>query len=225
MSAPSIIQDGNRLAVFGSQLIGVVIVIVSLLTQQGELHSVRPQSRAKISPAAKADVKTDTFARLWDDPLQDSSNVRIPPEEASTENPSQELAASPSAMPMPSPTATPKQTSYIFLWNILDAGPWPDVRERRLRIRYAIVSAILAEGYRPSHASVLRSLQTRVGRFETFRKGQKNVCVIWTPKQSTVLPIDQQELGRIKERNRYRGQRNSRGRGSGFASWNQPGPL
>jgi hypothetical protein len=193
MSGPSIVQDGNRLVVFGSQLIGVVIVIISLLTQQGELHSLRPPGRAKMLALPKTDAKTDTFARLWDDPLQDMLPVRQPAEEAIAQNPSRESPAS------PSPTPTPEHASYIFLWNILDAAPWPDAKERRLRIRYAIVSAILAEGYRPLRVSLLHSLQTRVGRFETFREqGEKKyVCVIWTPKQSTKLPIDQQELRKI----------------------------
>jgi hypothetical protein len=176
--------------VFGSQLIGVVIVIVGLLTQEGELHSVRPPGRTNTQASPKTDAKTDTFARLWDDPLQ----VRPPAEEASSEGSS----------PFPSPTPTSKRASCIFLWNILDAGRWPDAKERRLRIRYAIVSAILAEGYRPLHASSLHSLRSRPGRFETFRtqdekKNSKYVCVIWTTKQSINLPIDEPELGKITD--------------------------
>ena len=190
MSAPSIMQDGNRLVVFGSQLIGVVIVVISLLTQQGELHSLRPPGRANMSALAKTE-ENDRFARLWDDPLEDASPSPAP-------TPSPTPRPSPTSPPWPTPT--PETASYMFLWNILDAGPWPAARERRLRIRYAIVSAILAEGYRPSRASVLHSLPKRVGRFETFRKpGEKNVCVIWTPKRSTTLPIDQQELEQIPE--------------------------
>ena len=192
MSGPPIAQDANRLVVFGSQLIGVVIVIVGMLTQQGELRSVRPPGRANMPALSKTDAKTDTFARLWDDPLQ----VRQPAEEAPSGD----------STPSPSPTPTPQQASYIFLWNILDGAPWPDAKERRLRIRYTVVSAILAEGYRPLSASRLHSLQMQtqvgrieVGRFETFRKQCENntyeyVCVIWMPKQSTKFPIDQQEL-------------------------------
>src|SRR5215471_5990482 len=188
MSGPPIAQDANRLVVFGSQLIGVVIVIVGLLTQQGELRSVRPPGRANPPSPQKTEEEKDTFARLWDDPLQDMLPARFS-EHETAQNPSPEPPSSPSPPPASEPA------SNIFLWNILDGGPWPDVKERRLRIRYAVVSAILAEGYRPLHISLLHSLQMTPGRFETFRKEdeKKNVCVIWTPKPFK-FPIDEQEL-------------------------------
>jgi hypothetical protein len=197
-------QDESRLAVFGSQLIGVVIVIIGLLTQQGELHSIRPQSRAKAPPGAETEVKPDIFARLWDDPFEDMQRPSTISKEQSNTTTKATAAVesheSPSPAESPSATPTPAPQNYTFLWNIIDAAPWPDAKERRLRIRYAVVSAILAEGYRPLRASVLHSLQSCVGRFETFRKqGQQNVCVIWTPKLETKLPIEQDELGNIKK--------------------------
>ena len=76
MSGSPIVPDGNRLVVFGSQLIGVVIVIVGLLTQQGELHSLRPTG-TKNQVAGKWQPKAERFARLWDDPLEDMPAFQV----------------------------------------------------------------------------------------------------------------------------------------------------
>ena len=46
----------------------------------------------------------------------------------------------------------------IVLWNILDGRPLPEVKERRLRIRYAIVSALVTAGYLPLRDSNLSRL-------------------------------------------------------------------
>jgi hypothetical protein len=216
MSGPPIVPEGNRLVVFGSQLIGVVIVIVGLFTQQGELHSWRPTgTKNQVSPEPQIQGK---FARLWDDPLEDmpafpvvSKKQSDSAKEALNANPSQELQpaeSSSSETSRPAPAA-----NYLFLWNILDARPLPESRERRLRIRYAVVSAILTEGYlpllsprhRPPLVSVFDDKQKRVGYFETFRRAgsQGNgkyeyVCVIWTPKHLTSLPISEDKLETIK---------------------------
>ena len=212
MSGPPIVPDGNRLVVFGSQLIGVLIVIVGLLKQQGELHSWRPTG-TKNQVAGKWQTK-ERFARLWDDPLEDMPAFPIVPKKQSY-SAEETVTAKPLREPSPaespaSETPTPGPVvNYIFLWNILDARPLPESKERRLRIRYAIVSAILTEGYLPLHESVLSSLlddkQKLVGYFETFRKAGKQgngkyeyVCVIWTPKQSTYLPIAEDKLNEIK---------------------------
>ncbi len=63
------VYDGNRLIVFGSQLIGVLIVIVGLLTQQADLRSPRPVGKKTPGPAESSQTG-DRFARLWDDPLE-----------------------------------------------------------------------------------------------------------------------------------------------------------
>ena len=209
MSAPPIIQDTNRVAVFGSQLLGVLIVIGTVLTQQGELHSWRPTG-TKTQPAAQEDQNGDKFARLWEDPLED-----LPTFQAGAPSPSPTPAAQNQGVPAPLASGSVK---YTFLWNIVDARPLPEVTERRLRTRYALVSAILADGYLPLRESVLSPLfeagpetlpareRKLVGRFETFRKANPAdpkewpyVSVIWTPKQSTKLPIDSGELDRIKK--------------------------
>ncbi len=207
MSGSPIVPDGNRLVVFGSQLIGVLIVIVGLLTQQGELHSWRPTG-TKNQVAGRSQTK-ERFARLWDDPLEDMPAFPIVPKKQS-DSAEETVTASPLQEP-PSPAESPPSetltsgpvVNYIFLWNILDARPLPESRERRLRIRYAIVSAILAEGYLPLHESVLGSLfddkQTLVGHFETFKPVEqgngKYVCVIWAPKKRPiVLPISEDRL-------------------------------
>jgi hypothetical protein len=261
MSAP---QDRNQAAVVVSQVLGVFLVMITLVTQHGELHSWRPTG-TKNQEAAKDDAYRNKFARLWEDPLEDLPTFQV-------------AATSLSPSPTPSAKATPVQTGaasmsptltiavasagagfipdaisaagmaaalqlqvltaaqapnqgspaslpqghsvskYIFLWNIVDARPLPETTERRIRTRYALVSAILAEGYLPLRESVLRPLFQQgfdatlakerpiVGRFESFRKrapkGGKTwryVSVIWTPKQSLESPFtDQNEQDRVK---------------------------
>lgn len=72
------VADGNRLVVFGSQLVGVLVVIVGLLTQQSELRSPRPVGN-KTQVSAKPDLKGDQFARLWEDPLENLPTFQITP--------------------------------------------------------------------------------------------------------------------------------------------------
>jgi hypothetical protein len=282
------VQDGNKLVVFGSQLIGVVIVIVGLLNQQSELHSPRPPG-SKTQVGAMPDASGNRFARLWEDPLEDlrtfervSSQPSSSPSPTASASPSQQASASPApprqadasptppdipgegpdaernaaqtkngvtpaqpptpqrpetgntpappvatirappieqnqarrlqvapTSPTPLPTGAgptgsptpPPTVKYIFFWNILDARPIPDEIERRLRIRYAIVSAVEAAGYLPYRESVLvpinvdtekdpkNAASTKlIGYFETFsaidaKAGFQRVCLIWTPKQ------------------------------------------
>jgi hypothetical protein len=222
MSAPPF-DDTNRVAVFGSQLLGVLIVIATMFTQQGELHSWRPTG-TRNQPAAKDDQNADKFARLWDDPLEDLPTFQVV---APSPSPSPALINA-SAVAAPAKKVTVEQNQgvaapvgsdsvkYTFLWNIVDARPLPEITERRRRIRYALVSAILAEGYLPLRESVLKALfdadsenslakeRQLVGRFETFRKGKAGnpwpyVAVIWTPKQSTNLPLAEDALNSIKQ--------------------------
>jgi hypothetical protein len=69
-------QDANRPLVFGSQLIGVLVVILTLVTRQAELRSTRPVGDKK-QIAAELDQNGDYFARLWDDPLAQLSTFQI----------------------------------------------------------------------------------------------------------------------------------------------------
>ena len=248
------IQDTSRIAVVASQLLGVLIVIATVVTQQGELHSPRPLGN-KTQVGAKADENGNRFARPWEDPLEDlptfvpvssqpSSTPQLsektnprPPDVApsTTSRPSETTSlpvpdvatkkagpveqnqakpiqvaphSSVSAAPSPgyvSPTSSPSppNVNYIFLWNILDARPIPDEIERRLRIRYAVVSAVEAVGYLPYRESVLVPINlenekdakngaTKIGYFETFQAiGEaafQRVCLIWTPKLFELEP-------------------------------------
>ena len=70
------VHDGNRLIVFGSQLIGVLIVIVGLFTQQADLRSPRPVGKKTPSPTESGQTG-DRFARLWDDPLEGLLAFRV----------------------------------------------------------------------------------------------------------------------------------------------------
>jgi hypothetical protein len=298
MSSPSIAQDKNKLVVFGSQLVGVIIVLSGLLNQRTELHSPRPPGT---QVSAAPDSSGNRFARLWEDPLEDlrtfervaqptpspslQAGVSPSPSDIPAEGPGTEpndtpvknreprkltpdkkkiasskgarsrpasraVVTSPSIVPVevssPSPTPRTKDLStpstvkaaaaeqnqarplqivpassmsprptgsgvaastlpprikYKFLWNILDARPIPDETERRLRIRYAVVSAVEALGYLPYRESVLVpiNLDTAkdttnkpsprlIGYFETFYATDakfmfQRVCLIWTPKQ------------------------------------------
>ncbi|HEV2840469.1 MAG TPA: hypothetical protein VGW39_04010 [Chthoniobacterales bacterium] len=218
------LQDGNRLVVFGSQIIGVLIVVVGLLTQHAELHSPRPVG-SKMQVTEESGQKGDRFARLWDDPLEDLPAFQVAgPKDAPltrADKPPKQAAASLDESSPPNAdqsTASvpasdqPQADQGIFLWNILDARPLPEVRERRLRIRYAIVSALVAAGYLPLRDSSLSPLVRTVGPpaspkkelfgyFETFEAKDapfQRVCLIWTPKQSTALPIEKDVLTDIK---------------------------
>jgi len=75
-------QDANRPLVFGSQLIGVLVVILTLVTRQAELRSTRPVGDKK-QIAAELDQNRDYFARLWDDPLAQLSTFQIASQEKS----------------------------------------------------------------------------------------------------------------------------------------------
>jgi hypothetical protein len=183
-------QDANRPLVFGSQLIGVLVVILTLVTRQAELRSTRPVGD-KTQIAAQLDQNGDYFARLWDDPLAQLSTFQVA---------SQEHGAMASVRQDQKAAPTPTQSTVgksIFIWNILDARPLPEIKERRLRIRYGVVSALVAEGYLPTNESLLVPLGSPPGGYyETFRlrsnvTPENNrfqfVTLIWVPKQSTAL--------------------------------------
>ena len=199
-------QHANRPLVFGSQLIGVLVVILTLVTRQAELRSTRPVGD-KTQIAAQLDQNGDYFARLWDDPLAQMSTFKTASQEQSDaarkallpsgtmkadvgENaPAPANARTPSPAQQPAVSATTGTTASgpqdqkasqttaqstteknIFIWNILDARPPAEIKERRLRIRYAVVSALLAEGYLPTNESLLIPLGSPpVGYYETFR--------------------------------------------------------
>jgi hypothetical protein len=229
MSAPPAIQDRNQVAVVVSQVLGVFLVMITLITQHGQLRSLQPTG-TKNQAAAKEDKQGNKFARLWEDPLEDFPTFQVA---AVSPSPSPTSTVSPSARPTPSAlstaTTSPSPTSipptkagqtqerdvslplghsvstHVVLWNIVDARPLPEAMEQRLRIRYALISAILAEGYLPLRQSVLSPLtygdddtsRIVIGRFETFRKRedpQKNtwqyVSVIWSPKQLDLKQIE-----------------------------------
>ena len=197
--------DANRPLVFGSQLIGVLVVILTLVTRQAELRSTRPVGD-KTGIAAQLDQNGDYFARLWDDPLAKMSTFAAPANEP-TPSLAQQLAVSaattkttasaPQDQKISQTMAHSTTEKNIFIWNVLDARPPPEIKERRLRIRYAVVSALLAEGYLPTNESLLIPLGSPpVGYYETFHlrsndTGNKDpfqfVTLIWIPKQRTAL--------------------------------------
>jgi len=175
---PVMPQDANRPLVFGSQLIGVLVVILTLVTRQADLRSTRPVGDKK-QIAAQLDQNGDLSARLWDDPLATTGTmVSVGQDQKTSQAPAKSTAG-----------------KGIFIWNILDARPLPEVKESRLRIRYAVVSAVLAEGYLPTNESLLIPLGSPpVAYYETFRLRSdvtqhpfQSVTLIWIPKQSKAL--------------------------------------
>lgn len=284
-------QDANKLVVFGSQLVGVLIVIIGLTTQQAKLRTPRPPTT---TPGIIVDnAEPSFFARLWDDPLE--MPARQPPKTespspnpstvstASTSSASDSPAPAHSSSPVPSPTATksPDRTSKsshpcspsissiltpspgppsptpapaspaptptpapaspvptltsqttatasptspeaspdpdnLVIWNVLDASPVAEIRERRLRIRYASVSAVLTAGYLPLRESRLTRLVDKdsvvltekgpmeklIGSFETFgftdksaARFERTVTFVWTaeePLEKTVNRVKAQ---------------------------------
>ena len=175
---PVIPQDANRPLVFGSQLIGVLVVILTLVTRQAELRSTRPVGDKK-QIAAQLDQSGYLSTRLWDDPLATTGTMVSVGQDQKTSQPPAKSTAG----------------KGIFIWNILDARPLPEVKESRLRIRYAVVSAVLAEGYLPTNESLLIPLGSPpVAYYETFRLRSditqhpfQSVTLIWIPKQSKAL--------------------------------------
>ncbi len=219
-------QDANKLVVFGSQFIAVIIVIAGLLTEQAELRSPRPVG-ARTQVNAEAHPDGDRFARLWDDPLENLPAFEIVPpgegpsatpaatpgvEDGSAQNVAQPQRALPKTTPPPAPSPPPRRSAAtpapreqpqtvgkkLLIWNLLDARPIPEVKERRLRTRYAIVSALLTSDYLPLRESLLTRLvdaetATDIGYFETFRAVNKGaelerVTLVWSPKELDVDP-------------------------------------
>ena len=171
---PIMPQDANRPLVFGSQLIGVLVVILTLVTRQADLRSTRPVGDKK-QIAAQLDQNGDLSARLWDDPLATTGTmVSVGQDQKTSQAPAKSITG-----------------KGIFIWNILDARPLPEVKESRLRIRYAVASAVLAEGYLPTNESLLIPLRSPpVAYYETFRLRSdvtqhpfQSVTLIWIPKQ------------------------------------------
>ena len=213
------VQDANKLVVFGSQLLGVIIVVVGLWTQQANLKSPRPAG-GKIATVAGPDRDEDRFARLWDDPFPETSELAVlkPPKggasAATSAEPPAPVSPSPSvsstspgpegaASPSPSPNGPP--VKKLLIWNLVDPQQIPEIKERRLRIRYASVSAVLSADYLPARESSLTKLKRKpqksseapagtdiIGYFETFkalpnRKAPfERVILAWTPKD--ILP-------------------------------------
>jgi hypothetical protein len=192
---PVMPQDANRPLVFGSQLIGVLVVILTLVTRQAELRSTRPVGavgdKKQIAPVYQ---DGNLSARLWDDPLAKLSTSEIASQEQLA--PSAAITGTTASVDQDQKTSqAPVESTAgkgIFIWNILDARPLPEVKESRLRIRYAVVSAVLAEGYLPTNESLLIPLGSPPGGYyETFRLRPdvtqppfQSVTLIWIPKQS-----------------------------------------
>lgn len=62
-----------------------------------------------------------------------------------------------------------------MIWNILDASSVAEIRERRLRIRYAVVSAVLNAGYLPLHESSLTRLVDKKAKTKTEEGAKEKV--------------------------------------------------
>src|SRR5881227_2230890 len=109
MSALPVIQDRNQVAVVVSQVLGVFLVMITLITQHGQLHSLQPTG-TKNQAAAQEDEEGNKFARLWEDPLEGFPTFQVAAVSPSP-SPTSTLSPSPTSSPMstssPSPTPIP----------------------------------------------------------------------------------------------------------------------
>ncbi|MEY2562062.1 MAG: hypothetical protein QOH88_255 [Verrucomicrobiota bacterium] len=207
------VQDANKLVVFGSQLLGVLIVIAGLWTQQAKLQSPRP-SGGRTPASASADRKGERFARLWDDPFPEGFENSVVKPRAGGPAP-ETIASPPPASQSPSPAKQSPTYKKLLIWNVLDARQVPEIKERRLRIRYAAVSAVLTADYLPARESSLSPLTEKpsetgtvpegkelIGYFETFRAVPTckapfaRVILAWTRKDA---PLDEATIESVKK--------------------------
>jgi len=134
------------------------------------------------------------------------SAATSPEHTVSTPTPTPSPRAAPLAKAQPASAASPSP-SHLILWNLLDARPLPEMAERRLRTRYAIVSAILAKGYLPSDESLLRPIiiepgTTPIGYFETFYPPKDKgrwVSLVWTSKDISNEITEMSVMNKISE--------------------------
>ena len=211
------IQDANKLVVFGSQFIGVIIVVVGLLTQQAELRSPRPAG-SKSDILAKRDEKGGAV-RPSPYPLRVCRRSKSPQRCLKPARPF--LSTQRPRCPHPQhralrlrPDSDGNRVARVSSSGTCSMqGQFREIDELlRPRNRYAVVSAVLTAGYLPVPESVLRPLFdegarppepetiTPFGYFEVFRSavpGQKfgRATVVWTPKE---VPITEAKVQLIR---------------------------
>lgn len=162
----------NKALVLGSQVLAVIFIFAGSFLQRAQLNTARPPGTG--GEEVKLSGAGDRYARLWEDPLRDypmqsdRQVVDATAEEADPEPPSD--GARPwTAMPeqsvaqmqgvMKSAEDEEGDRRPLVLWNVIDARPTPEARERRLRARYALITALAAEGYLPKLDSALRGFR------------------------------------------------------------------
>jgi hypothetical protein len=197
-------NDGiNKVLVFGSQILALVLVMTGTLLQREQLKSARPPGiRDQV-----VDSRTgDRYARLWQDPLErlaefktseaakETAETVAPATGSSPEQTSKLEVFRLGNLSMPFPKQAPLlnqllnrgfeadlSRQYVF-WNLVDGRPTPEAREVRLRARYAMVSTLAAAGYQPifdTSLALLKNpassdLRSAQGYLEVFERVTKD---------------------------------------------------
>lgn len=168
----------NKVLVFGSQLVAVILVLTGAYLQQSQLESARPPGTG----GQVSDPATGTrYARLWEDPLANYQSI-APKQEVTATVPTRPAPVSDAGVPLQpeSPVQMQMQMqrqmlgsgnvrasserisdpdSYdLILWNVVDERPNPEAIESRIRARYAIISYLATVGYQPLLDSLLAEI-------------------------------------------------------------------
>lgn len=155
-------------------------------------------------PAAAPEAEQDVIARLWEDPLQaihaDVAKISAKSEKGDRDavkakHSAGVLAASIEARADPEGP----MTTLKLLVVPIPGTPFPDDRETRLRMRYAVQSALAQEKYLPEDGSRLgyfsfspASNSATSGRpelhipYEWFVRDTASVLVLWLPEDALV---------------------------------------
>lgn len=150
----------NKVLVFGSQIVTVILVVSGAVLQQSALRSSRPPGQG--TNLAHDAASGDRYARLWEDPLSGLEAFKPMPETQAELDAGEAPAQSGTTISPPTHYAA-KTEPTLVLWQVIDSRPTPEATEWRRRARYATVTALAAAGYEPSFDASLRAIKTPPG--------------------------------------------------------------
>ncbi|MEA3277813.1 MAG: hypothetical protein U9Q81_21535, partial [Pseudomonadota bacterium] len=178
----------GQLGINLSGLVVAVLLILAAVMNRPPLESERPRS-AKIEPAPLGRYEV-VPARLWEDPFE--AIARIRPASNQENSGSDQSDVRPPANPVRDYlNDLAKHDAEIVLMPILvSGGPYPTLRETRLRRRLAVLAGLGTSNRLPVRSDRLGHWQWEFGKdgrgkldipFEAFRRGggKKPVLVLW----------------------------------------------
>lgn len=170
-----------------ASLIALASMAIGVFLYQSSLKSERP---GDIRIGKSAMVGQQVLARLWEDPFeavarheeQEASGANRRPHRHSLETLREEIAE--------------RREPVTVLTVIVDGNPYAEGKEQRLRLRYAVLSALGEAGYAPvdgGHIEYFTSAENTNVPFEwyetsTLTKGpqsDRRVLVLWLPDNWT----------------------------------------